>query len=1141
MSSPSRPALPAGSGDSPARAAETLRVESLENRILYSASWVDPPDGGEGGEPGSDPGPGEGDGGPVNELFGGEGDDTLISTAGDDRIVGGSGHDTVDYSAAVSAVTVDLTDTSAQATGGSGSDELASVEGVIGGAHDDRFGFAAAADGDQFTVAGGEGLDTIDLSGVASVDAQINPETGRITVFLDPGHATSFSIDYSAMERVEFADTQIPLDEPEPDDAPPTASAGVDRTGFEGTLVTLSGSGNDEDGDTLTYTWTQVSGPPDILDDAHAASPSFTVPNGTAGRDIVFELTVSDGTSSATDTVAVSLTNPDCEAVRALTYGNFRYLSATQVDYLTPAQIATIPNSDWFATMSADARASLDEAQVQGLNTANVSIGYLTADQRELLSAAQVQQLTYGNFRYVPVDRIAELTATQLGTIPSTSWFNTLSSDQRAALTVEQVRALPTTLSGVVFQGSGGNDTLSGNADDNALRGGDGNDTLFGGGGSDVLEGGTGDDVLDGGTGNDALLGGAGADTLRSGGGSDALDGGAGDDTLVVTGSAGDRVTVEGGDGADLLDLSAYHSDQVTYSNAQIVVRLTNGGELTIAHQNVERVRFSDGESALSAAAPSNAAPTAVDGETTIDEDGQTTIALQGADSDLGDAIESFRITGVPEHGTFRLEGIPVGFGTTVTAAQVSAGALTFEPAADWHGDATLQFQSFDGGEWSSESGSFTVHVEADDDAPTAEAGPAQAVDEGATVTLQGSAHDVDSSGLTYRWVQTGGPTVVLSDASAPSPTFTAPEGLANTTLTFALEVSDGTTTSADTVAITVHADDDAPTAEAGLPVIASPGTPVVIHGTGGDVDSAELTYRWRQIDGPVVTIDEPSNPALRFVAPRDSQGTWLRFALEVSDGTSRSSDDVRVFVEPDLQAIDPHHARGSTPSRSPSEAFASVDASEPNRAEAAEEVVDPTQALLDTRSERAPAPIEPMEPVEPLEEAPGDLAILRGAPETLSIDAHRDSAFEPADLVEATTSSDPAAPRDSSSTGDPPTSIDGQGQPPAPEAPADRSFARTEWREFEREGARFSEVWRGEPALVGEVASREGADRASARRDEAAAPRGGIGSEPLTLLSALLQGGVVRRDATRDDLNSDQAPPRPAGRDAASSSRPKK
>jgi hypothetical protein len=101
--------------------------------------------------------------------------------------------------------------------------------------------------------------------------------------------------------------------------------------------------------------------------------------------------------------------------------------------------------------------------------------------------------------------------------------------------------------------------------------------------------------------------------------------------------------------------------------------------------------------------------------------------------------------------------------------------------------------------------------------APVANAGPDQSVDEGDTVTLDGSgSSDVDEDELTYLWTQTLGPDVVLSDATAESPTFTAPSVDEITDLVFSLVVNDGTDNSeAVTVTITVN------------PVVVPPGTKI--------------------------------------------------------------------------------------------------------------------------------------------------------------------------------------------------------------------------------------------------------------------------------------------------------------------------
>ncbi|MEA2697406.1 MAG: hypothetical protein QOI66_1677, partial [Myxococcales bacterium] len=89
--------------------------------------------------------------------------------------------------------------------------------------------------------------------------------------------------------------------------------------------------------------------------------------------------------------------------------------------------------------------------------------------------------------------------------------------------------------------------------------------------------------------------------------------------------------------------------------------------------------------------------------------------------------------------------------------------------------------------------------------APNANAGAAQTVNPGATVTLDGSgSNDPNGDAITYAWTQTAGPAVTLSSTTAQKPTFIAPSVSASTALTFSLVVNDGQVLSAPaTVTIT--------------------------------------------------------------------------------------------------------------------------------------------------------------------------------------------------------------------------------------------------------------------------------------------------------------------------------------------------
>lgn len=75
-------------------------------------------------------------------------------------------------------------------------------------------------------------------------------------------------------------------------DGSPSVNAGQDQTVIPGTEVTLNGSGSDPDGGTVTFSWSQVSGPSITLTNSNSASAS-TASLVESGM-YVFRLTVTD-------------------------------------------------------------------------------------------------------------------------------------------------------------------------------------------------------------------------------------------------------------------------------------------------------------------------------------------------------------------------------------------------------------------------------------------------------------------------------------------------------------------------------------------------------------------------------------------------------------------------------------------------------------------------------------------------------------------------------------------------------------------------------------------------------------------------------------------------------------------------------
>jgi Ca2+-binding RTX toxin-like protein len=136
--------------------------------------------------------------------------DTLAGTNGDNVIDGGAGTDTLTYAAAPSGVTVSLAVTTAQATGGSGTDTIKNVENLIGTSFNDVLtgssgnNVITGGSGDD-QITGGSGADT--LWGGPGADTFIYTSTSQSTVststqdqIMDFSDAEGDKIDLSAID-----------------------------------------------------------------------------------------------------------------------------------------------------------------------------------------------------------------------------------------------------------------------------------------------------------------------------------------------------------------------------------------------------------------------------------------------------------------------------------------------------------------------------------------------------------------------------------------------------------------------------------------------------------------------------------------------------------------------------------------------------------------------------------------------------------------------------------------------------------------------------------------------------------------------------------------------------------------------------
>jgi hypothetical protein len=195
---------------------------------------------------------------------------------------------------------------------------------------------------------------------------------------------------------------------------------------------------------------------------------------------------------------------------------------------------------------------------------------------------------------------------------------------------------------------------------------------------------------------------------------------------------------------------------------------------------------------------------------------------------------------------------------------------------------------------------------------PEAVVGDDQTVDEDITVSLNGANSSDPEGNLFYRWRQVAGLPVTLSDPAAEQPTFQAPNvGDVGVSLILELTVTDldGLQAVVDTL-VNVRGNNDFPVSDAGDDQTVDENTTVTLDGVGSfDPEGQNLSYSWRQVVGPSVTLSDPVAEQPSFPAPNVTPiGVSIIFELTVTDVVGLQQRDyveVSVFGRNDQPIAD--------------------------------------------------------------------------------------------------------------------------------------------------------------------------------------------------------------------------------------------
>lgn len=240
------------------------------------------------------------------------------------------------------------------------------------------------------------------------------------------------------------------------------------------------------------------------------------------------------------------------------------------------------------------------------------------------------------------------------------------------------------------------------------------------------------------------------------------------------------------------------------------------------------------------------------------------------------------------------VDGDGLSYSVTSASAELSTSVsgtqLTITPQPDWYGTGNVTVQVSDGS--LTDSQTFSVTVNAVNDAPVLSAIGAQSLAEDGNLSVSLSATDTDGDGLTFSLASASS---ALGASISGSTLTITPDADYNGSGSLTVQVSDGGLSDSETLSVTVTAVNDAPEVNPVADQSLDLNGQKTISLTAADVDGDSLTYSASSADSGIVTTSVSGSTLTITAAGQSGENTLV--TVTVSDGQVTDSTQFNVTL----------------------------------------------------------------------------------------------------------------------------------------------------------------------------------------------------------------------------------------------------